>query len=171
MGDPQYSKYPDLRLSQHIFHISSPTSSKSIQQSSLESLQHEIKENKMAPLYRHLAHPTDGILNPVGEGSAQYPGGLKRQSSNATTLLATKKPAKHVDLPWDEQIYEGLKTDNEKELEAIQKEEDEATEKAGETEIQAARAKRAEFWARVGDKVRLRNYPEAAVRNLHNPLL
>ena len=33
------------------------------------------------------------------------------------------------------------------------KEEEEAAEKAGETEVQAARGKRAEFWARVGDKV------------------
>lgn len=56
-------------------------------------------------------------------------------------------------LPWDESLYEQLKTDNEKELEEIQKEEEEAQEKAGETEVQAARGKRAEFWARVGDKV------------------
>lgn len=58
-------------------------------------------------------------------------------------------------LPWDEALYEQLSKDNEKELEAIQKEEDEATEKAGETEIQTARGKRAEFWTRVGDKVYL----------------
>lgn len=56
-------------------------------------------------------------------------------------------------LPWDEKFYEELKADNEKELEDIQKEEEEAQEKAGETEVQAARGKRAEFWARVGDKV------------------
>lgn len=59
-----------------------------------------------------------------------------------------------MSLPWDEKLYEEIKADNEKEFEAIQKEEDEATEKAGETEIQAARGKRAEFWTRVGDKVR-----------------
>jgi len=35
----------------------------------------------------------------------------------------------------------------------MQKEEDDAEENAGETEIQAVRGKRAEFWARVGDKV------------------
>lgn len=56
-------------------------------------------------------------------------------------------------LPWDESLYEELKKDNDKELEEIQKEEDEAQEKAGETEVQAARSKRADFWARVGDKV------------------
>lgn len=58
-----------------------------------------------------------------------------------------------ITLPWDESLYEELNKENEKELEAIQKEEDEATEKAGETEIQTARGKRAEFWTRVGDKV------------------
>lgn len=51
-------------------------------------------------------------------------------------------------------MYEEMKTDNDTELDAIQEEEDEAAEKAGETEVQAARGKRAEFWARVCDKVR-----------------
>ena len=60
-----------------------------------------------------------------------------------------------VDFPWDDQLYEKLKAENEKELETFQKEEDEAAESAGDTEVQAARGKRAEFWARVGDKVRL----------------
>ena len=49
--------------------------------------------------------------------------------------------------------YDSLKAENEKELEAIQKEEDEAAEKAGETEVQAARGKRAEYFTRIGDKV------------------
>jgi 26S proteasome regulatory subunit N7 len=56
-------------------------------------------------------------------------------------------------LSWDEKLYESLKAENEKELEAIQKEEDEAAEKAGETEVQAARGKRAELYNRIGDKV------------------
>ena len=56
-------------------------------------------------------------------------------------------------LPWDATLYEELKEDNEKELVAIQKEEEEAEGNAGETEVQAARGKRAEFWARIGDKV------------------
>lgn len=153
MSDPQYSKYPDLHLSQHIFHLSNPSSSIATQQSSLDALQNAIKENKMAPLYRHLAHPSEGLLNTSGEGSAQVPGRLKRQPSSGSPLLATKKPNINVDFPWDEQLYEQLRSDNEKELEAIKKEEEEATEKAGDTEIQAARARRAEFWARVGDKV------------------
>ena len=107
----------------------------------------------MAPLYRHLAHPTEGALNPSGEGSSQHPGSLRRQSSGTNSLLAPKPSSKRVDLPWDDKLYEELRADNEKELESIQKEEDEAIEKAGDVEIQAARAKRAEFWARVGNKV------------------
>ncbi|EON69852.1 26S proteasome regulatory subunit N7 [Coniosporium apollinis CBS 100218] len=153
MGDPQYAKYPDLQLSQHIFQLSNPSASQSTRQSSLKYVQDAIQEHKMAPLYRHLAHPADGILNVDGEGTAaQPPRGLRRYSSGAPSLLATRNPSTGVSLPWDEQVYEQLKADNEKELEAIQKEEDEATEKAGETEVQAAKGKRAEFWARVGDK-------------------
>jgi len=108
----------------------------------------------MAPLYRYLAHPVDGVLNAPGEGSAQQPAGHRRPSSSAATILATKNPSLEVSLPWDETLYETLAADNEKELEAIQKEEDEAVEKAGETEIQAARGKRAEYYTRIGDKVR-----------------
>lgn len=50
-------------------------------------------------------------------------------------------------------MYEKLKKENDEELEAFKKEEEEAAEKAGDTEVQAARGKRAEFWARVGDLV------------------
>lgn len=60
---------------------------------------------------------------------------------------------KTASLPWDEKVYEQLKAENDKELEELQKEEDEAVEKAGDTEVTAARGKRAEFYARVGDKV------------------
>lgn len=153
MADPQYSKYPDLHLAQHIFHITNPASTSSVQQTSLEALQDAIKTHKMAPLYRHLSHPTEGILNPAGEGTVAKPPTLKRQLTGSTGLLATKTPSTKVDLPWDEKLYEELKADNEKELETMQKAEDEAIEQDGETEIQTARAKRAEFWARVGDKV------------------
>ena len=57
-----------------------------------------------------------------------------------------------VELPWDEKLYEELKASNEEELATIQKEEEEAEERAGETEVQSARGKRAEFYARIGDK-------------------
>ncbi|KAF2194143.1 PCI-domain-containing protein [Zopfia rhizophila CBS 207.26] len=152
MGDPQFTKYPDLQLSQHIFHLTNPVSSKTAKQASLKSLQDAISEHKMAPLYRHLAHPIEGVLNAPGEGTAQQPAGHRRPSSSASTFLATKNPSLEVSLPWDEKLYETLKAENEKELEAIQKEEDEAAEKAGETEIQAARGKRAEYYTRIGDK-------------------
>lgn len=70
MGEPQFSKYPDLQLAQHIFHITSPTSSRPVRQTSLTALENAIKEYKMAPLYRHLAHPTEGIMNATGEGGS-----------------------------------------------------------------------------------------------------
>ena len=109
----------------------------------------------MAPLYHYLAHPTDGILNQLGEGTSQHPfGGIRRQSSQASRLLVTRRPSLGATLEWNESLYEKLKAENEKELVAIQKEEDEAVEKAGDTEIQNAKGKRAEFWTRVGDKVR-----------------
>ena len=154
MSDPQYASYPDLGLSQHIFQLTNPHSTLAVQQLSLQKLQNAIKEHKMAPLYRYLAHPTDGILNSQGEGTVQQPNSLRRTSSHATNILATRRPSLRVNLPWDESLYEQLEADNTKELEKIQNEEDEAVEKAGETEIQAAKGKRAEFWARVGDKVR-----------------
>lgn len=112
----------------------------------------------MAPLYRHLAHPTEGVLNPKGEGAAAAatsppPQPSRRGSLVSSNLLPSKRSLLSGLLPWDESLYEELKADNERELEDIQKEEEEAQEKAGETEVQAARSKRAEFWARVGDKV------------------
>jgi 26S proteasome regulatory subunit N7 len=153
MGDPLFAKYPDLSLSQHIFQISNPSASKAVQQASLKSLQNAIEEHHMAPLYKHLAHPTEGILNLIGDGTSQQPfGGVRRASSTASMLLA-RRPSLAISLPWDENLYEKLKAENEKELETIQKEEDDASEAAGETEIQAARGKRAEFWTRIGDKV------------------
>jgi 26S proteasome regulatory subunit N7 len=154
MGDIQFAKYPDLSLSQHVFHITNPHSSERTQQASLVALQNAIKEHKMAPLYRHLAHPVDGILNAPGEGTSATPTiGIRRQSSSANSLLASRRPSVHLALPWDESLYDELTKDNEAELEGIQKEEDEAVEKAGETEIQTARGKRAEFWTRIGEKV------------------
>lgn len=108
----------------------------------------------MAPLYRYLAHPVDGVLNSAGESGAQSTQSLRSTRPNvAASIIASKEGSYGVDLPWDELLYEELANDNEKELEAFTKEEEEAAEKAGDTEVQAARGKRAEFWARVGDKV------------------
>lgn len=151
-SDPQYAKYPLLPLAQHIFTLTNPTASKTIQQTSLKSLQDAITEHKMAPFYRYLAHPAEGILNGSGISSSSAPKPSGRKPS-AAGLVASKNSIPKVDLPWDESLYEKLKKENDEELDGFKKEEDEAAEKAGETEVQAARGKRAEFWARVGDKV------------------
>jgi 26S proteasome regulatory subunit N7 len=156
MADPQYAKYPDLSLAQDIFHLSNPSCSRGSRQSSLKKLQNAIAEHKMAPLYRHLAHPAEGILNAASEGIAQQPTsstGASNRPTITSNLLAGRKLQERIDFPWDEKLYESLRGDNKKELEAYQKEEEEAAEAAGETEVQAAQGKRAEFWARVGDKV------------------
>jgi 26S proteasome regulatory subunit N7 len=148
-SDPQFAKYPNLGLAQSIFSLATdPALSKSIQNA--------IQEQKMAPLYRHLAHPAEGILNSIGENSVQSPGPktpTRRESIISSNLLPARRQGLTDVLPWDASLYKKLKAENDEELAAIQEEEEAAEENAGETEIQAARGKRAEFWARVGDKV------------------
>ncbi|KAJ6161202.1 hypothetical protein N7470_004598 [Penicillium chermesinum] len=131
-SDPQYIKYPDLLLAQHVFNLSNPACAPAVQQSSLKKLQDVITERKMAPFYRHLNGSSKPLL--------------------ASNMLASRKSPQKIDFPWDEKLYQSLVEDNKKELDGFQKEEDDAEEAAGETEVQAARGKRAEFWARVGDK-------------------
>ena len=153
-SDPQYAQYPDLSLAQDIFTLTNPASAETSRQTSLRKLQHAISEHKMAPLYRYLAHPSEGILNTSGEGTARKPQTSSSKKPNgAASMVARRRSSVKVDFPWDDQLYEKLKAENEEELETFQKEEDEAAESAGDTEVQAARGKRAEFWARVGDKV------------------
>ena len=153
-SDPLYAKYPDLSLAQDIFTLTNPSSVPPSRQSSLKKLQNAISEHKMAPLYRYLAHPSEGILNASGEGTARKTSvPAARKPSGASGMVARRRSSGTFDFPWDNQLYEKLKAENEKELETFQKEEVEAAEQAGDTEVQAARGKRAEFWARVGDKV------------------
>lgn len=152
-SDPQYAKYPLLPLAQHIFTLTNPSAPKATLQTSLKTLQDAISEHKMAPLYRYLAHPADGILNDSGVSASNSTKAQGRKPS-AAGMVASKNSIPKVDLPWDETLYEKLKKENDEELEGFKKEEEEATEKAGDMEVQAARGKRAEFWARVGDKVR-----------------
>lgn len=152
-SDPQYAKWPLLPLSQNVFTLTNPYASRAAQDAAAKKLQDTIEEHKMAPLYRYLAHPLDGILNAVGEGGATGPGKPLSRKSSAVGMIATRYPTATVTIPWDEGLYQKLKEDNDRELEEYQKEEDEAVEKAGDTEIMAARGKRAEFWGRVGDKV------------------
>lgn len=154
-SDPQHAKWPLMSLSQHVFTLTNPYASRQNQESAVKALQDAISEHKMASFYRYLAHPLEGVLNAFS--GSQTPGGPERPLSRKSSLvgmIATKSPVTNVTLPWDEALYEKLKSENDKELEEIQKEEDEAVEQAGDTEILAARGKRAEFWARVGDKVR-----------------
>lgn len=153
-SDPQYARYPDLSLAQDIFTLTNSASSESSRQVALSKLQNAISDHKMAPLYRLLAHPIEGALNASGEGSARRPSiSGSRKAHSTSSLLGSRKGTIDFDFPWDEQLYEKLKAENEKELETIAKEEEEAAEKAGDTEVQAAKGKRAELWARVGDKV------------------
>ena len=150
-SDPLYAKYPDLSFAQDIFTLTNHAATQVSRQSALKKLQSAITEHKMAPLYRHLAHPTDGLLNTTGEGTASRAPAPSARQVNGVARITAGSPLTQV--PWNEELYERLKKENEEELERFQKEEDEAAEKAGETEIQAARGKRAEFWSRVGDKV------------------
>lgn len=175
MGEPQYLNYPSLPLAQSVFTLASPYASNEAKQASLTTLQDGIREHKMAPLYAYLAHPQTGKLNPSGEGTASAvlspvlsrqntaalgtgpsPELLLRRTSsiNAPSIVGVLggKTDASVELPWDEKLYEELKAENEKELDAIKKEEDQAVESEGETEIQNARGKRAELYARIGDK-------------------
>ncbi len=111
----------------------------------------------MAPLYRYLSHPVEGILNASGESTSSKSAPPSRKPS-AAGLVASKNAIPSVDLPWNEELYEKLKKENDEELEGYIKEEEEAEETAGETEVQAARGKKAEFWARVCEKVCLISY-------------
>lgn len=171
MGEPQYLKFPILSLAQNVFNIAAPSTEKQSKQTSVKVLQDDIRQYKMAPFYAYLAHPQTGKLNAAGEGSAVLSPTISRANTNSSapspmhTLRRTSsintpsivgvlggKKDTSVELPWDEALYESLRKDNETELAAIQKEEDDAEEQAGETEVQTARGKRAEFYARVGDK-------------------
>jgi len=153
-SDPQYAKYPNLSLAQDIFTLTNPASAQTSQQSSMQKLQNAIYEHKMAPLYRYLAHPSDGILNASGEGMARKSAANSNKPNGTASMVVKRRNSGNFSFHWDEAFYEKLKAENEEELENIQKEEDEADEKAGDTEVQAAKGKRAELWARLGDKVR-----------------
>lgn len=171
MGEPQYLQFPILSLAQNVFNLASPTVDTAAKQTSLKTLQDDIKQHKMAPLYAYLAHPQTGKLNAAQEGSAVLSPMISRANINASPpspshmlrrTSSINAPSivgvlggntdRSVELPWDEALYESLRKDNDEELATIQKGEDDALEQAGETELQAARGKRAEFYARVGDK-------------------
>ncbi|CAK7239834.1 MAG: proteasome regulatory particle subunit [Sporothrix thermara] len=196
-SDPQYTKWPLLPLAQQVFALTNPYAGRTAQQAAAKVVQDAISEHQMAPLYRYLAHPVEGVLNGVGElaslstsssafsssssaskskaSSAAFansttaphipPGKPLSRKSSAAGMIANKNPTASVALPWDEALYQKLQTANEVELAGLQTEEDEAVEQAGETEIQAVRGKRAEFWARVGDKDKALAAYEAVFEN------
>lgn len=149
-SEPQYAKWPLLPLSQHVFTLTNGYAGKPAQQAAVDALRDAIVENKMAPFYRYLAHPTEGVLNGINEGGASVPG---KPISRKSSMVASKMAGTSVSLPWDEDLYNKLTEENDKELEAFQKEEDDAVEQAGDTEVMAAKGKRAELLAKAGDKV------------------
>ncbi|CAD6502467.1 BgTH12-05059 [Blumeria graminis f. sp. triticale] len=152
-SDPQFAKYPFLPLAQHVFNITNPYASKPVQQASLLSIQNAISEHKMAPLYRYIAHPTEGIFGENNPSLTHDTKGCGRKSS-AIGMVASRNSIPKLDLPWNESLYESLKKENDEELEKFKVEEEEAAEKAGDTEVQAARGKKADYLARIGDKDR-----------------
>lgn len=145
-SDPQYVKWPLLPLSQHVFTLTNAYASKQAQQAAAKALQDAISLDKMAPFYRYLAHPIEGILNAVGESGSSAAGKPPSRKSSLVGMVATKAAPGAVNLPWDEDLYNKLKEDNDRELAEFQKEQDEAEEQAGETEVMAAKGKRADFW-------------------------
>lgn len=151
-SDPQYNRFPNLSLAQHIFDMTNDAATTSVRGSALGALQQAINEHKMAPLYRYLAHPIDGIMNGSGEGSVSH---AKKSKKSPPAMLSRQPSSDRVTMPWDEALYVKLAKDNDDELAAIQKQQDEAEEQEGDLEVLAARGKRAELYARIGDRVGL----------------
>ncbi|EWC46917.1 hypothetical protein DRE_03929 [Drechslerella stenobrocha 248] len=60
-SDPQYNKYPDLSLAQHIYQLSTPSLSH-FHDKSASTLLESIKSASAAPLFKYLTGPTEGIL-------------------------------------------------------------------------------------------------------------
>ncbi|KAL1901656.1 proteasome regulatory particle subunit [Ceratocystis pirilliformis] len=157
-SEAQYAQWPQLALSQHIFNLTNSYASRTTQQASAKAVQDAIAEHKMAPLYRYLAHPTEGALYAAADesvlGSSLSGKPSLTRKSSLLGMIAGKSSTASAYLPWDESLYVKLKSENDAELEGYKNEEEEAVEKAGDIEIVAASGKRAEFWARVGDKDR-----------------
>jgi len=152
-SDPQYAKFPNLSLAQDVFTLTNSSATKTQRQTALQKLKDAIAEHKMAPLYRHLAHPADGLLNSAGTGStAGTAAAPKTRRPSGLNKVAAGSVLSDAQIEWDETFYESLVKANEEELKTFDIEEEEALEKAGEVEVLQAKGKRAEFWAKVGDK-------------------
>ncbi|KAI5310093.1 hypothetical protein KEM55_001768, partial [Ascosphaera atra] len=184
-SDPQYAQFPDLSLAQHVFNLSNSYVPPKTRSSSIAALQSAIREHAMAPLYKHLAHPVEGILNGSGvarersmsvqlERSGGDPA-RRMMSPAAASSAASSSPAgpvivsnmlaprklgglghsqiKETTLPWDESLYKELEARNLEEFAKLSKEQEEAAESGGESDIQAVMGKRAEYLARIGTKI------------------
>ena len=154
-SDPQFIKHPNLSLAQDIFTLTNSYSTEPARQGSFRKLRDAIKENHMAPLYRYLAHPTDGILNAPGQGSARRPSGSASKRPNvAAGIVPGRRRSTDFVFPWDQGQYDSMEGENAKKLEEFEKEEEEALASAGDTDVQAVRGRRAEYRAMIGDRVR-----------------
>lgn len=153
-SDPQFIKYPDLSLAQDIFNLTNSYSTESVRQISFRKLQDAVKEHSMAPLYRYLAHPTEGILNSPGQSSARRPSSSSARRPNiAAGMMPGRRRSTDFVFPWDQAQYESMEAENAKKLAEFEKEEAEAVASAGDTDVQAVKGRSAEYHAMIGDKV------------------
>ncbi|KAG0125099.1 26S proteasome subunit RPN7-domain-containing protein [Tuber indicum] len=88
-SDPQYASYPNLLLSQHIFTLRTPSLSAHYPAAN-KALTASIKEASQAPLYRYLAHPTDGILSSKIVWDEKYYEELKKSNDEELEVLDTE---------------------------------------------------------------------------------
>ncbi|RPA98057.1 PCI-domain-containing protein [Choiromyces venosus 120613-1] len=88
-SDPQYASYPNLLLSQHIFTLRTPSLS-AYHPAANKALTASIKEASQAPLYRYLAHPTDGILSSKIVWDEKYYEELKKSNDAELEVLDTE---------------------------------------------------------------------------------
>ncbi|CAZ85592.1 unnamed protein product [Tuber melanosporum] len=88
-SDPQYASYPNLLLSQHIFTLRTPSLSAHYPTAN-KALTASIKEASQAPLYRYLAHPTDGILSSKIVWDEKYYEELKKSNDEELEVLDTE---------------------------------------------------------------------------------
>lgn len=153
-SDPQFIKYPNLSLAQDIFTLTNSYSTETARQISFRKLQDAVKENNMAPLYRYLAHPMEGILNSPGQSSARRPSSSSSKRPNVVVgMMPGRRRSTDFVFPWDQAQYDSMEAENAKKLEELEKEEEEAVASAGDTDVQAVKGRRAEYQAMIGDKV------------------
>lgn len=143
-SEPQFSKYPDLSFSQDIFKVSNPHTPQDQIPAIRQRLKDAIEKSQMAPLYQQLCAPEK-----TAEGEHMT---HTRPRANSKGLMGSGTHEAVTGIEWDEKLYKSMEAKNETELQAMRKELDDSKEKAGEQEIQTAKGKIADFYARIGDK-------------------